>query len=66
MIGCTRWRSRTSRSSRRSGFPDRLPLRHGARLGEHYEEVLTEVGGLTADEIDPLLAAGVVATEPPE
>ena len=48
-----------------SGYPDRLPLRRGPLLGEHNREVLTEVAGLTADEIDELLASGVASTEPP-
>ena len=33
----------------------------GSRLGEHTRDVLRDVGGLAADEIDSLLTAGVVA-----
>lgn len=48
-----------------SGYPDRLPLERGPLLGEHNREVLTEVAGLEDGEVDELLKAGVVATEPP-
>lgn len=49
-----------------SGLATRPQLRHAALLGENNEQVLTEVGGLTNDELDDLIAAGIVATEPPE
>jgi len=48
-----------------SGVPDRMPLRHAALLGEDNFAVLTEIAGLTADEISSLEDTGVVATEPP-
>jgi hypothetical protein len=44
---------------------DRMPLGHGALFGEHSVEVLTTVAGLTTEEVDKLIASGVVATEPP-
>ena len=34
-------------------------------LGQHNREILADWGGLDADELDRLEAAGVVATEPP-
>jgi len=48
-----------------SGVPDRPPLRHAALFGEHNDQVLTEVGGLTAEEIAALRTAGIVVDEPP-
>jgi len=42
-------------------------IRHaGPRLGEHTEEVLTEVLGLDADAIAELRDAGVITTSPAE
>lgn len=48
-----------------SGVPDRTPLRHAALLGEDNFAVLSEIAGFSVDEIDSLVATGVVATEPP-
>lgn len=48
-----------------SGTPQPA-LRHAALLGEHNDEVLTDVAGLTRAEIAALVDAGIVATEPPE
>lgn len=48
-----------------SGAPP-ASLRHAALLGEHNDEVLTDIAGLSRAEIAALLDAGIVATEPPE
>jgi crotonobetainyl-CoA:carnitine CoA-transferase CaiB-like acyl-CoA transferase len=49
--------------------PFRIPglsmaIRHAANLGEHNEEVLREVAGLSREEINSLAADGVIANRP--
>lgn len=48
-------------------LPD-VPLRLHlvSALGQHNLELLRAVAGLSEDEIQPLVAAGVIATQPPE
>ncbi|MDA1147861.1 MAG: CoA transferase [Chloroflexi bacterium] len=48
-----------------SGVQDRPPLRHAALFGEQNREILAQVGGLTDEEIDALVSAGIVVDEPP-
>ncbi|RPI45091.1 MAG: CoA transferase, partial [Betaproteobacteria bacterium] len=41
-----------------------MAIRQVAALGEHNEEVLREVGGLSAEEIHALARSGVIADSP--
>jgi benzylsuccinate CoA-transferase BbsF subunit len=52
-----------------AGRPFRVPgipmaIGSAASLGEHNDEILRNVAGLTAEEIESLTAAGVIATVP--
>ena len=52
-----------------AGRPFRVPglsmaIRHAADLGEHNEEVLREVAGLTQAEISALAQDGVISNKP--
>lgn len=48
------------------GRTARSPLRYAALLGEHNAAVLCDLAGLSDSEYLDLVAAGIVATEPPE
>ncbi len=49
-----------------SQLPHNTPLRPSPLLGQHNDEVLTQLAGLTPEEIAHLVATGVVADKPPQ
>ncbi len=63
-MNCPHLGSRTyaGRPFRTAEIP--MVIKHAASLGEHNQQVLRELAGLSQEEIDHLQQAGVIADRP--